>query len=166
VIRFSIVRAFRDDGMRPHRGGGRVVAQARESFSGQVIGTGIRHDLQSSAVVHVAGRMVEATFSSPLLTRIRLARRVSTTAVAAVDVAPVVGLAAVENPRAARAANTHQNLDNIHARTGTAVLVELARLVVLGHLRPRQRPRATPKAQGSTPGPSSFAAETTAYPMD
>jgi hypothetical protein len=120
-----MVRAFHGDGMRPHRGGGRVVAHARESPSGQVIGTGIRHDLQPRAVVHIAGRVVETTSSTPLMTRLRLAHRVSLTAFAAVDLATVVGLAKVDDLRAARAPNPNKNIDLVHTRTAMAALKNL-----------------------------------------
>ena len=149
--------------MRLHRGGGRVVAHARRSLGGQVIGTGIHHDFRwhhrctlASPVVDIAGCVVEATAFAPLMTRLRLALGISPTRVVAVLLSAIVGLAEVDDPRAARAANTHKNLDFIHARTATAALMELAPPVRLRAPSPGQRPRATRRLRGSTPGPSSI----------
>jgi hypothetical protein len=141
--------------MRPHRGGGRVVAHARGSLGGQVIGTGIRHDLPLSAVVGVARRVVETTFSTPLMARLRLAHRCSLAAFAAVDMAAVVGLAEVEDPRAPRAANPHKNIDTIHAPAETAALANLPARAPSGTFALSASTRDT-KARGTTPGPSSF----------
>lgn len=89
-----------------------------------------------SPVRHVVSRVVKAAFPAPLMTSLRLARRASLTAFAAVDIAVVLGLAKVDDGRAACAGNPYQNLDNIHARTPKAALIELASPVRFGHLRP------------------------------
>ncbi len=81
VIR-SIFRAFDDDGVLLHDEGGRVVAHARHGLRDQLPGTGIRHDLHrrdrcmpTSAVDHIASRVVEATFAAPRIARVRLSPR-------------------------------------------------------------------------------------------
>src|ERR1019366_4307065 len=163
VIR-SMIRTFRGHGMCPRRGGGRVVAHARSRLGGQVIGTGIRHDFQASAVVGVARRVVETTFSAPLMARFRLTHRVSLTAFAAVDLAVVIRLAEVDALRAARTTNPHKNID-IQAPTATAALMEVAPPERPRAPSPCQRPRATRRLRAPNPGPSSFAAVTIAYAM-
>ena len=145
-----IVGAFRGDGMRIHRGGGRVIAHARRDLGGQVIAAEFRHAFHlrkrcapASAVVHIAGRVVEATVPTPLMARLRRARSTLLTRLAAVDVSAVVGLTEIDDGRAARATNPHENLDIAHARTTAAALMEVARPCALGHLPPGQRSRAT-----------------------
>ncbi len=129
--------------MRFHKGGGRIVAWARRSLRGQVIGTGIRHELRwhhrctsASAVVNIAVRVVSSTFSARLITSLRRALRVSPTAFAAVDIVVVLGLTEVDDGRAARARNPHQDLDDIHARTRRPRSWKLTRLAAFGHLPP------------------------------
>jgi hypothetical protein len=150
--------------MRPRSGGGRVVTRGRQSLGGQVTGTGIRHELHlrlrgkpPSAVDNIVRRVVPTTFPTPLMARIRLARRVALAAVAAVDVSTIVRLAAVEERRAARAANSHQYFDNVHARTTAAAFMELAPPARGRASSPRSASTRDTKAQGANPGPSSFA---------
>ena len=107
--------------------------------------------------------MVPATLSGPLMSRLRNARRPPATAVVAVDLAAVVGLAEVEEPAAASAANSHQNIDKLHAPTMTAALMKFAPPVRLEAPSPRQRPRATRRLRDANPGPSSFAVEVIDY---
>src|ERR1019366_8982919 len=113
----------------------------------------IRHDFQASAVVGVARRVVETTFSAPLMARFRLTHRVSLTAFAEVD-----------DLRAARTTNPHKNID-IQAPTATAALMEVAPPERPRAPSPCQRPRATRRLRAPNPGPSSFAAVTIAYTM-
>jgi hypothetical protein len=158
VIR-SIAGAFGDDDMRLHHGGGRIVASARRSLGGQVIGTAIRHELRwhhrctlAIPACLIAVRMVPATVSGPLMSRLRNARRLPATAVVAVDLAAVIGLAEVEELAAAGAANPHENVDKLHAPTVTAALMKFAPPVRLEAPSPRQRPRATRRLRGRTLG--------------
>jgi hypothetical protein len=156
--------------MRLRCGSGRVVARARQGIGGQAIDTDFRHDLSqrqrclpASAVDDIAVRVVASAVLAPLMTRLRFAVCVSTAAVEAVDPAVVVGLADVEDHRAARAANPHQHLDIIHARTQTAALMKVDSPVRLRATSPGQRPRATRRLRDLTPGPSVFAVERIPY---
>ena len=144
-----MVSAFDDDGVLLHDGGGRVVARARHGLRDQLPGTGIRHDLHrldrcmpTSAVVHVPSRVVETTFAAPLIARLRLSSRSALEAPAAIDLSAVIGLAEHDDLRASGAANPHENLD-FHARTSSAVLIEVAPPVRSRAPSPGQRPRAT-----------------------
>lgn len=127
-----IVGAFRGDDMHLHRGGERVGAHAQGGFARQVIGTGIRHDFQlrpqhrsPCAIRNIARRVIKATASTPLMTRLGRTRGTSLTARVAVDLAAIVGLTNVKDRPAATTANAHKNLGNIHARTATAALKNL-----------------------------------------
>jgi hypothetical protein len=122
-----MVLAFRGRGMRLHLGGERVVAHARASLRGQVIGTGIRHDLLASPVFRIAVRVVETSFWTALMTRLRLAHRIPLARFAAIDLSAIRRLAQVEDLQTPGAANLHQNLDHFHASTTTAACMKTCR---------------------------------------
>jgi len=91
--------------------------------------------MPTSAVDHIASRVVEATFAAPLIPRLRLAPCSALAAPAAIDLSPVIGLAEHDDLRASSAANPHENLD-LHARTSRPHSWKLPRPSALGHLRP------------------------------
>ena len=78
--------------------------------------------MPQSTVDDIAGRMVQAAVTTPLMTRLRLAPAAPLTALAAVDLPAIVELTNVEAHPAASAAYSHKNLDNIHARAMTTAL--------------------------------------------
>ncbi len=156
--------------MRLHREGGRVGAHARRGIGGQAIGTGFRHEFHlrhrptpTQAVLEVAVRMVSTTLPAPLMTRLRRARGSSSTAVAAVDLSTVVGLAEVDDRPAARTGNPHENTDELHALTATAALMEVDPPVRLGAPSPPSASTRDTKAQGSDPWAFIFRGRTLVY---
>jgi hypothetical protein len=98
--------------------------------------------MPTSAVVHIASRVVETTFQAPLIARLSFALRNALAAPAAIDLSPVIGLAERDDLRASGAANPHENLD-LHVRTSSAALIEVAPPVRSLAPSPGQRPRAT-----------------------
>ena len=70
--------------------------------------------MPTSAVVHVASCVVEATFAAPLIACLPFPHRSALAAPAAIDLSAVIGLAERDDLRAFCAANTHENLD-LHA---------------------------------------------------
>ena len=137
--------------MRLHGGGGRIVAHARGGAAGQAIGTGIRHALRPRPTGGGPVRVVEPPFRAPLIARFRLAHRGATAAAAAVDLAVVVVPAEVEDLRATRAANSYENVDDLHAPTFPAARRKLASPVRLLSHSPSQRPRATRRLREASP---------------
>lgn len=146
--------------MRLHHGGGRVDVRAGRSCRGQVNGTGIRHELhwhrrcfQMGAVHRVAICVVAAPELGPLVPRPRVAPALPSTVIVAmaVNLSVVVGLAEVEDLRAASAANPHKFFDKIHARPTTAALLEVAPPGGPRASSPGQRPTRDTRAQGSYP---------------
>jgi len=91
--------------------------------------------MPTSAVDHIASRVVEATFAAPLIPRLRLSPCSALAAPAAINLPPVIGLAEHDDLRASGAANPHENLD-LHARTSRPHSWNLPRPSALGHLRP------------------------------
>ena len=168
TVNRSIVRAFRDDGMRLHCGGGRVVACARRILGGQVIGTGIRHELQrhrqcmpACAVIHVASCVIEADLRGTADLELSLSGFAASpsTVAATVNLPSIVRPAEVHDPprsqrseptqkppppRAHRDGRTHRSCP-ARAPSGTFA---------------RSAPTRDTKAQGTTPGPSSISPPT------
>jgi hypothetical protein len=146
--------------MRPHHGGGRVVAHARHRLGGQVAGTGIRHRRGSTApsIAMAPHRvtMIEPSFRARLMPRVRRPAGPAVASVAAVDLASIVALADVEDHRAPRARNRDQNANRLHARTSMAALIEVAPPARSRAPSPGLRPRATRRLRALTPGPSSI----------
>lgn len=117
--------AFGDDGGLLHLGGDRVIARARRSLGGQLIGTGFPHALTDSlggstarAVRNVVGCVIETTLRARLVLRLRGPCCLPSAAVPAVDVAAIVGLAAIEDPAAtcSSASDLDEYLDDVHER--------------------------------------------------
>lgn len=133
--------------MRPHHGGGRVVAHARHRLGGQVAGTGIRHGRGSTApsIAMAPHRvtMIEPSFRARLMPRVRRPAGPTVASGAAVDLASIVALADVEDHRAPRARNRDQNANRLHARTSMAALIEVAPPARSRAPSPGLRPRAT-----------------------
>jgi hypothetical protein len=149
VIR-SIVRAFRGDGMRLHRGGGRVVAHARRHLGGQVSDTVIRHrprfDLPPAAMGSHRVSMIKLPLQARLMPCIGspTCQPIAHSATSrTVDLAVIVELAETDDRQAPCATNPRTNPVFLHARTSTAALAEVAPPVPLRAPSPGQRPRAT-----------------------
>jgi hypothetical protein len=106
--------------------------------------------------------MIEAPLRTRLMMRIRQPLAPTLAPFAAVDLPTIVGLADVEDLGAASATNPHKNLDIVHASALTAALMNLPARAPSGTFAQSASTRDT-KAQGSTPGPSLFAAESIAY---
>lgn len=117
--------AFGDDGDRLHLGGDRVVTHARRSLGGQLIGTGFPHARRRRsglpaprAVRHVVVRVVPTPLLARLMASLRGPCCLSSAAVLAVDVAAIVGLAAIEDATAvfSGAPDLDEYADGVHER--------------------------------------------------
>jgi hypothetical protein len=117
--------AFGDDGGRLHLGGDRVGARTRRSLGGQLIGTGFPHARTDNrrgpptrAVRNVVRRMVPTAFFARLMPSLRGPGGLPPAALLAVDVAAIVGLAAIEDATAtcSGAPNLDEYRDDVHER--------------------------------------------------
>jgi hypothetical protein len=142
--------------MHLHSGGGCVVARARPSLLGQLVGTGIRHrragQPSSCSMVPHRVAMIEATLPARLMPGVRRTTCIALARLASVDLTAILGLAHVENDAAPPAANRDQNAILVHARTSTAAHKELAPPSRLQAPSPGQRPRATRRLREPTLG--------------